>query len=502
VVTCRCSDFCGNGNVEDGEDCDGNSPENECPAASCNAPGGADECQCDPYVCGDGTIDPGEDCDPGIAGNTAPANGCDSGPCRSTGDPLGACTCACAIVIPPPTPPNHDPNDGINRGVVFSVEPLATADTADGGETALQVTMVDLQHPDPQNILTAIPFNFTALDTRDNGVCSADSPRPGHHCDEDADCRVCITGNKIGYTCINDLDCLSGVVPGLCEPPPLGVCSNRQTCAEAVAGAQGGCARWVGPPQAFMNAVGVPQRKIWYGARLQCTPHYDVWLGGAQKIAVIGADLVPSSEYAVRAYSSACKGIEGSCDPGLISAPTTMRTRRSGDVFGPFNPPDQSGQPDGNDVAQVVKCFRAGNNADFYKPECMLQPNVPSMSLSISGTDIAITVDGFRAKRFQYTGPCTCPSVLPTCAACAANGTCGAGTCQSKCISGPAAKVGLACEANLDCGKCTASNSNPSRFGWPCAVNAECGTDGVCDPGVCSGGTNGRCVDACGRCGP
>jgi hypothetical protein len=103
-----------------------------------------------------------------------------------------------------------------------------------------------------------------------------------------------------------------------------------------------------------MEAQGPPSSGPFRAARLQCTPLYYDWVTetASGTIAVVGAELVPSSSYRVEAYAASCKGVENGCI--AKSTPVTMLTRRSGDVASPFNPPGTTDEPAALDVAALV----------------------------------------------------------------------------------------------------------------------------------------------------
>jgi hypothetical protein len=134
---CTCTAFCGNGNIETGEECDGFS-RGVCPGW-CGA-----DCTCAPSSCGNGIVEPelGEECEAdcdcfGIA-------------CRRPGDPIGECTCTCLIGDwiegidwdPSPTSP-----DRATRSLRFRVFGPVGCEPG----WAIKVTMVELQNPIPPN---------------------------------------------------------------------------------------------------------------------------------------------------------------------------------------------------------------------------------------------------------------------------------------------------------------------------------------------------------------
>jgi hypothetical protein len=337
-----------------------------------------------------------------------------------------------AIVWDPtlnPTPwPNANPL-ATTRSLRFTVTGLA----GPAKPEAIKVTMVDLQHPKPANLTAQAPSNFTTYDTRLNGVCNGGTLN-GHHCDADADC------------------------PPL--PVVVGRCSSMVTCTAA--GEANGCARWVGKPGTFLESqdLGVGGG-IYIAARLQCTPFYYDWTTEGL-IAVVGAEIVPSSEYSVQTYGASCMGAEDGCTN--VSTAVTMYTRRAGDAAPGFNPPLSATQPDALDVAAVVTKLKSLPGA-LVKAITQLQPNVPELNANVNALDIAAVVDGVKRVKYAFSGPCTCPSAV----------TCG--------------------ESCTDCaGMCVKTCSGGTNDGQPCIDSTR----------HCPGGTCGTplCRDRCGRCRP
>jgi len=347
------------------------------------------------------------------------------------------------------------------RSLRFRLPPPASA-TATPGQFAIKVTMVDLQHPVPANLPTKPPKDFTTFDTRLNGVCSGGS-LPGHHCDDDGDCG--------GGTCSSLAACTA-------TGNTAAWSAGEDTTPDAAGGFQGGCARWVGRPGTFMESQGPPASGPFRAARLQCTPFYFDWVtetaGGT--IAVVGAEIAPSSEYSVQAFGSSCKGAEDGCSD--VSPAVTMFTRRFGDAASPWVPPNPSGQPNSIDVAQLVAKFKGATTASLVKAVTQLQPNLPELNADVGALDIVAAVDAVKELAYAISGPCPCPSQA-TCnaLACATPGTCTG-----------SALPGLGTGA-----MCVKTCTGGANGGEPCINNTHC------DSGTCGAGF---CRDRCGRCSP
>ena len=362
--------------------------------------------------------------------------------------------CAELMTDVPPPPVivwNSDPlsPERTTRSLRFRVEPPVSP-TATLGQSAIKVTMVDLQHPNPPNLLAQAPPNLTTYDTRLNGVCVGGS-LAGHHCDMDADCAAPGT-------------CTGGLAACTADP----ACTNASACTLP----SNGCARWVGKLGTFYESQGPPVSGPYSAARLQCTPYYWDWKPEGL-ISVVGADVAPSSEFSVQVYGASCMGAEAGC--ANVSPAVTMYTRRSGDVEQPYNPPSATGQPDVTDVSQLVNKFKNVAGAPV-KAISQIQPNLPELNANINVLDILAVVDALKGVKYAFSGPCACPSLV-TCelTACTSDTPCinayGAGSKCMKTCTGPGPLTGDLCIDNTHC-----------------VGSGTCGT--------------GFCRDRCGRCSP
>ncbi len=550
---CTCTPSCGNVNLEMGEECDWPGIS-ACPGR-CQT-----DCTCAPSTCGNGIVESNEECE----------EDCDCGgfPCRQPGDPVGECTCTCIADLVPPFidwDSSLSSSERATRSLNFRIEGSPPGCEPELMLMAIQVTMVDLEHPFPaayQPSVNPLPKNFTTFDTRSNGTCS-NGDHAGHHCDTSADCRLCGgSGSYANKPCASDLDCTVGGQSNFCptsvctgdarRPCSLNshcigfgtcgsfisyTCSGLAACTGEAAmspSGVGGCARWVGKPKRFREAQEVDMSPVDYlGARLQCTPYYHDWAAetATNPITVFGAEILPNSTFSVVAYFSNCKGAELGCSE--VSAPVEMRTRRHGDVVSPFNPPVVAQQPDVTDIGQVVKKFKKETGAPSNSA-ALIQPNIPDPNTDVGVSDIVQVVDMAKQQTYPFGGPCPCPS-LAVCGAtpcpsgagtCTGSGAPGLGaeaTCIKLCRGGT--NAGEQCNNHLHCGgggvcdkECVGGTNNAQG----CSGNGNCGkvcvsgpTPGApcADASTCGGGTcptinctlvtnNAFCRDKCGRCSP
>jgi hypothetical protein len=186
---------------------------------------------------------------------------------------------------------------------------------------------------------------------------------------------------------------------------------------------------------------------------------------------VVGAEIVPSSEYSVQTYGASCKGEEANCTN--VSAAVTMYTRRVADVEVLFNPPGTTLQPDGIDIAQMVNKFKSVPGA-LPKATAQLQPNLPELNADINALDIVHAVHAFVLIPYPFRGPCPCPSTV----------TCGS----------------LACSTPTPCATafgpealCVKTCTGGANAGDPCISDTHC-PESTCGAGSCR--------DHCGRCTP
>lgn len=251
--------------------------------------------------------------------------------------------------------------------------------------------------------------------------------------------------------------------------PPNPLCclpqdfSTFEAATCSAAGESGACARWLGPLATVRESQGNPGLGTFLASRLQCDPYYTNWPTGVP-IVVFAPEIMPSSTYEFVAYSSTCKGVEGTCTN--ISPAGSALTRRSGDVAPSFNPPGTAQQPDGLDVVALMDKFRNVATAGS-KARTQLQPAVIELNSDVNALDIVNTVDAFRGLRYPFTGPCVCPSTsICNQVACASPSNCSGGLCIKSCVNG-------------------------AHSGLPCL------TDDHCPGGTCG---TGFCRDRCGRC--
>lgn len=276
--------------------------------------------------------------------------------------------------------------------------------------------------------------------------------------------------------------------PACCPAPNFGA-FEVESCTAT--GEQEGCHRWVGPTRTYFESSGVPGSESFRAARLQCTPHYQSWLSEGTFL-VFGAEIVPSSCYEYEFLTASCMGLEDTCT--TVSTARSVSTRRFGDVVAPFNPPNNSAQPDGIDIVSTVNKFRGLANAPG-KVAVICQPNVPEYLRDVSGLDIVSVVDGFRGLAYPQFGPCPCPSLVPCeTVACSGPSQCPGGLCVRTCQGGSLS--GESCQSDRDCLRCQGGSSG----------GISCESDLDCPGGTClidsSCQSPGFCRDRCGRCTP
>jgi len=221
----------------------------------------------------------------------------------------------------------------------------------------------------------------------------------------------------------------------------------------------------VGKPGTFYEAQGPPQALPYRASRLQCAPAYYDWKsepGGL--VTVVGAEILPSSEYSVQTYASTCLGAEVGCPD--VSAAVKMYTRRKGDLVATFQTPspDTLTQANAIDVSQSVDAVKHILGAPTHV-RAQMQANLPDLTNEVNVLDIVEVVDSLKRTAYSFFGPCPCPSTVT----CGGSCTGCAGMCVRVCTSGD--------------------------IGQPCTKNLDCGAGGTC-------AATGTCRDKCGRCTP
>jgi len=175
--------------------------------------------------------------------------------------------------------------------------------------------------------------------------------------------------------------------------------------------------RWLGPPANYPEAAENPGGPQFTAALLRCTPHYRSDWDSFGLVHVLGAEIMPSSEYLVHAVE------EGT---GVVATSgLSISTPRWGDVVDEFCEPGNcpTTQPDFVDISAIVDKFKSVASAPI-RPRAQLQPRVPATNLSVDFLDISSCVDAFKGLAFPHIwGPCSCPS-SETCPALDACGRC------------------------------------------------------------------------------
>lgn len=162
-----------------------------------------------------------------------------------------------------------------------------------------------------------------------------------------------------------------------------------------------GQVRWVGPPVQYVESTSNPTP--FWSAVLQCEPHYMDW-SSIGVLHVAGREIVPSSTYEVQIVAEGCELDQES----NFSLALTMLTSRWGDVEEPFNPSNQSVQPDISDVSALVNKFRGAPGSPI-KARSLLAGDPPDPTLDLGFDHISACLDAFRGRPYPYAGPTPCP---------------------------------------------------------------------------------------------
>lgn len=232
------------------------------------------------------------------------------------------------------------------------------------------------------------------------------------------------------------------------QNPDFGGFEFGASCASDGTNSNGepqGCKRYVGPPFTVYESVSNPSLGSYTAARLQCTPYYTNWVPFGL-VHVVGAEIMPSSEYKVRCISR----YDETC-----SDPLTVKTARWGDIAGSAQSNGLSdGVVDSLDVVAMVNKFRNVAGAPS-KNRALNQPNVPNVLTDVNALDIVGVVDAFRGLPYPQSGPCPCQStVVCNATACTNANQCSGGLCVRTCVGG--VNAGLICIQDVSCpgGEC------------------------------------------------
>ena len=171
--------------------------------------------------------------------------------------------------------------------------------------------------------------------------------------------------------------------------------------------------RWLGPPTVVSDGT-VPPNADYLVASLQCCPYFRDWtpeglaaeFGDDVDVAVIhavGAAVVPCSAYEVQYVDASCTDLN---DEECYTYPLYVQTAKSGDIVSPYG---FTGQPNFNDIAAAVACFKAipmpgGQN----KLRCLLRGNDLPLADKVNFTDISRVIAAFRVLPYPEPGPASC----------------------------------------------------------------------------------------------
>ncbi len=338
--TCQaCTDLCGAGN------------SNDC--CSANAAPGCSSAGCCQTVCS---------AHPECCGS---ASGVWDAQCAEWAETL--CLAECGLAAPAP-----DPNGGKTRYLSFSVPPPTVAGPS-AGPTAVRVTMVDLQNPQPPNASCCPPPNFSAYES---ATCTA-------------------TGELAG------------------------------------------CARWVGSPATFLEHQDQTAGATFRGARLQCTPYYHPWdteglvhVTGAEVTPSSAYDL-ENFAFTCQGDEDIC------VNRSVAVRMYTRRAGDLVGAFNPPTPGTQPDGLDVVAALNAFRGLGGITPGVPRKAGAQLQPNLPELNADINALDIVAVVDYFKGFAYPFTGPCPCPSqVACTATPCSQPSNCPTGLCVRKCSGG------------------------------------------------------------------
>jgi len=202
---------------------------------------------------------------------------------------------------------------------------------------------------------------------------------------------------------------------------------------------------WVGPPREYPDPSMEYENCMITAANLSCTPHYHDW-STIGVLHIFGAEVVPSSTYAVQLISEGC--------PDTLEAnysdPVLCETGKWGDTSPLYASPANPPQPDFGDIAGAISAFLGRGGSGYGaagKVDAQLQPNVVLPDRPVNFKDIAAVVTAFLGTPYvdsiNDAGPCTCPSSI----------TCGAIPCADDRACAPGFCIGGFCMDK--CGRCT-----------------------------------------------
>ena len=155
----------------------------------------------------------------------------------------------------------------------------------------------------------------------------------------------------------------------------------------------------MGPASEFSE--GSSPEPTYFGAVIQCDPHYQDW-GDVTLLHVTGPAILPDSTYDIQFVN---EGFDNAYE-GNLTFPLTVMTGTWGDIIEPFIRPGLS-QPDIADVLSIVDKWLGV--VDPIKARAQLQPNIPNQSIAVGIADVLADIDAWLGALYPFDGPSACP---------------------------------------------------------------------------------------------
>lgn len=162
-----------------------------------------------------------------------------------------------------------------------------------------------------------------------------------------------------------------------------------------------GAVRWVGPHDVYHESD--EESPTFFAASLQCDSYFADW-SGIDLLHIFGSEILPNSIYDLQSVSDECADLN---DPDCYSKSLEVVTGSWGDMIEPFNPPDDSSQPNINDVLALVGKWLG--KLSPLKSMAQLQPQIPNPAIAINISDVLLGVKAWLSSPYPFSGPELCP---------------------------------------------------------------------------------------------
>jgi len=164
-----------------------------------------------------------------------------------------------------------------------------------------------------------------------------------------------------------------------------------------------GASWWIGEPALKTGNAAEPTS--YYASTLQCDRLFRDW-GEFDTVYVAGPAFVPGGSYTIETFLEGCDSPIGFSD--YYSTPLGVdMVAIWADIVPPFGPGSSAAQPDFKDIHGLVSAFLGDDPLGPSVPTADLHPAMPNFVVDFN--DIAMVVESFIGRPYEFEAPPTCP---------------------------------------------------------------------------------------------